>query len=132
MSLSHGLFVFCRHYYADNPDFGGLGTLERRSQVFHMTDFDTRGIFWRRLGFNYDYETPAPRYTFTRVVIPLWFPMVLSLGCGILAYRWGRTRCFPAGNCQTCGYDLRAHVPGDKCPECGTLVPSDTKPAPSV
>jgi len=25
--------------------------------------------------------------------------------------------------CRQCGYDLRAHKPGDKCPECGTLIP---------
>jgi hypothetical protein len=30
--------------------------------------------------------------------------------------------------CSTCHYDLRAHKPGDKCPECGTpvLLPSAT------
>jgi hypothetical protein len=26
--------------------------------------------------------------------------------------------------CQKCGYDLRAHPPGTKCPECGTPEPS--------
>jgi hypothetical protein len=27
------------------------------------------------------------------------------------------------GHCAACSYDLRAHRPGDKCPECGALVP---------
>ena len=27
-----------------------------------------------------------------------------------------------AGLCPKCSYDLRAHKPGDKCPECGTIV----------
>jgi hypothetical protein len=31
-------------------------------------------------------------------------------------YRGGR-------GCVTCGYDLRAHRPGDKCPECGRVLP---------
>ena len=29
----------------------------------------------------------------------------------------------PSG-CQQCGYDLRAHHRGEKCPECGTLIPT--------
>ncbi len=27
------------------------------------------------------------------------------------------------GKCPTCSYDLRAHHPGQKCPECGTPIP---------
>lgn len=26
------------------------------------------------------------------------------------------------GMCFNCGYDLRAHKPGDKCPECRTPI----------
>ena len=27
------------------------------------------------------------------------------------------------GHCPKCNYDLRAHHPGDKCPECGGVIP---------
>ena len=26
------------------------------------------------------------------------------------------------GHCPVCGYDLRAHTRGERCPECGTAV----------
>jgi hypothetical protein len=29
------------------------------------------------------------------------------------------------GLCLICGYDLRAHQPGQRCPECGTPIPLD-------
>lgn len=30
------------------------------------------------------------------------------------------------GACAKCGYDLRAHKAGERCPECGELVPERT------
>lgn len=45
------------------------------------------------------------------------FPAALSL----LAWRRHRQRnCH--GLCPTCSYDLRAHKPGERCPECGTVM----------
>jgi hypothetical protein len=29
------------------------------------------------------------------------------------------------GCCPACGYDLRAHAKGERCPECGTAVTPD-------
>ena len=37
------------------------------------------------------------------------------------AWRW-RTRLLK-GLCLKCGYDLRAHTGGDRCPECGSPLP---------
>jgi len=31
------------------------------------------------------------------------------------------------GLCHKCGYDLRAHKPGQRCPECGTAIPIGTQ-----
>ncbi len=33
------------------------------------------------------------------------------------------------GLCPNCAYDLRAHHPGDKCPECGTPIVQNAAPA---
>ena len=61
------------------------------------------------------------------VGIPLWFPTLLFL---ILPAVWLRRfrserRKRREGLCRSCGYDLRAHSPGQLCPECGTTVPAD-------
>lgn len=33
---------------------------------------------------------------------------------------WGKPAC-----CRQCGYDLRAHKAGERCPECGAAMPGD-------
>ena len=69
----------------------------------------------------------APAPTATRecsFTIPLWAPAVVS---GILPVSWvaarrrGRSR-WRLGQCQKCGYDLRASP--ERCPECGTPAPA--------
>ena len=40
-----------------------------------------------------------------------------------LLRRYRRLRVLKTAHCASCGYDLRAHAPGEKCPECGTPVP---------
>lgn len=58
------------------------------------------------------------------LTFPHWLPMLLGV---TLPTAWwhGRRRERArrrAGLCIRCGYDLRAHAPGDRCPECGTPV----------
>lgn len=56
--------------------------------------------------------------------IPYWSLMILSAAAAIGIKIWKHRKSANAVNvCTQCNYDLRAHHPGDKCPECGTLIP---------
>lgn len=52
---------------------------------------------------------------------------VIFVPAWIFVQRWRKTNTryqrWKTNHCITCNYDLRAHKPGDKCPECGTPVP---------
>lgn len=52
----------------------------------------------------------------------LWLCLGLSAWPIGAAVRWFRRCRHLPGHCVTCGYDLRAHKPGDRCPECGSSV----------
>jgi hypothetical protein len=90
------------------------------------------------IGYHYQYEDFGglsngimfyPRGSYTRyVTLPYWF--LTAVAALPLAFRvWGRMRRRPAAEnaCVTCGYDLRAHKPGERCPECGTVI-EDLRP----
>ena len=61
-----------------------------------------------------------------------WFPTASSL-LPLAFYIHYRLRDRPPapGLCPKCSYDLRAHRPGQKCPECGTPIPQTPSPKPS-
>jgi hypothetical protein len=43
----------------------------------------------------------------------------------VVFFVWSwRVKPPPPNICTICGYDLRAHQPGQRCPECGTEIPS--------
>jgi len=92
---------------------------------------------WNRLGF-FRYRqvregtfpgnvTMTNEWRYTGV--PYWLPLLLM---SIIPIWWGtlfstrrqRNRRVRLGLCLTCGCDLRAHKPGERCPECGTPIPS--------
>ena len=59
------------------------------------------------------------------LLIPFSYLALLFALLPALAFRAIRRRrrsLARVGLCAKCGYDLRAHGPGDKCPECGTPV----------
>jgi hypothetical protein len=63
--------------------------------------------------------------------ISAWLPGALFMWLGWKSLRkflFVRERLI--GCCEACGYDLRAHHPGDQCPECGTLIPANPSPPP--
>jgi hypothetical protein len=99
-------------------------------------DFRARGldgnafgvVEWDLVGFAYQKERPwgyspgQPRAW----RVPMWFiASLLAAPAGLwLVVGWlsRRRRRAALGLCPTCGYDLRVHAAGDRCPECGNAV----------
>jgi hypothetical protein len=83
---------------------------------------------WNLLAVQYEsrsYVRDSPH--FRQLVVRYWVlpPVFLLVPVLLILARWRRRRkARRAGLCQTCGYDLRAHAPGQNCPECGTRVPT--------
>jgi hypothetical protein len=97
----------------------------------------------RQTGFWFQYQTseeeweifrtsdppgvPLPNLTMLvrskTLTIPYWFPTLLFVAVPAWWFflHLRRRRILP-GTCPTCHYDLRAHAPGQKCPECGTVI----------
>jgi hypothetical protein len=64
-----------------------------------------------------------------RLSVPAWLVFALTL---LLPAIWLRRflillRRRRAGLCRQCGYDLRGHEPGSRCPECGTMAATFTE-----
>jgi hypothetical protein len=62
------------------------------------------------------------------IAAPSWIPPIPFAACGVMLWVRHRARCrrASAGLCTTCGYDLRATP--DRCPECGTVAATATRP----
>ena len=80
------------------------------------------GIAWERMP---KFGRTPPVFMFA---VAEWLPAPPLLACAYLCFRkWRKQldmeRKRALGRCITCGYDLRAHQPGQKCPECGTEIP---------
>jgi predicted RNA-binding Zn-ribbon protein involved in translation (DUF1610 family) len=76
--------------------------------VIHFKYTDNAGLFFDGYSFR----------------LPYWLPITASLAFTIWSYRRliQFNRLQSQGRCTHCNYDLRAHKPGDLCPECGTLI----------
>jgi hypothetical protein len=87
-----------------------------------LSDF---GVFW--VGDNNSrqrYYDDGARESIAVLVVPHWAvaAVTLVLPVGTLVHVMRRRRRASGRLCQRCGYDLRAHSAGDRCPECGTAV----------
>jgi hypothetical protein len=67
------------------------------------------------------------------ILILLSFPVVRLIVNIALRIRRARQAAHAArrGLCPKCSYDLRAHKPGERCPECGTVIDSTHSPTAS-
>jgi hypothetical protein len=69
---------------------------------------------------------PGGLVLFRSLDMPHWFLLVVSLGLFVLPVGLDlrdtlrRHKRLRRGHCVYCDYDLRAHEPGQRCPECGT------------
>ena len=60
------------------------------------------------------------------IALPLWL-LSLIAAVPIIVVEWRSRRAKrrdDANRCRKCGYNLQSHVAGQKCPECGTDIPS--------
>jgi hypothetical protein len=74
------------------------------------------------LGFNCSWHAAWSSHpAFFICSVPYWF---LALLLWYLKRRLLPRRPQTPGLCPTCTYDLRAHTPGQRCPECGTPIPA--------
>ena len=98
--------------------------------IFHLdrSDSPPTPFVWRTLGFNHrtsdGWLIPGEMVHSSEWAIPYWILVVLfALLPASRLRRYLKNYNRKPGHCRACNYDLRAHHPGDKCPECGTLIP---------
>jgi hypothetical protein len=85
-------------------------------------------ISWLPLGYFYAFDRVRDDGVLLSHHWRLWmicpfacfYAAILPAGWGLLHLASRRTKRI--GLCPKCSYDLRAHKPGDKCPECGTVI----------
>lgn len=73
------------------------------------------------------YPVPIEKIRNTRFLVTCSLIAIVVM-CGLIVLDARRKRVarerLRQGLCSACGYDLRAHATGDRCPECGAPVPA--------
>jgi hypothetical protein len=98
------------------------GYLPRKKWFTYPAQYQWLASDWRNhfLGLA-GYRERAVDITAIHLMIPAFYPPVgfLILPGVWWILRWRDRRRKLEGHCVKCGYDLRAHRPGQRCPECG-------------
>lgn len=97
---------------------------ELRQGTFPRFQF---GAFGAPLPMLIDIRDQQPRPTgrpLILIFVPAWLLTALAVIAAAILFSIDRRRQPPAGQCRTCGYDLRGAV-SDHCSECGTEINSE-------
>jgi len=118
--LSAGTGPFFRHSIGV-----GVVVVGMEPRFDHAAHHDLGVWIW-----NHYSQAGKPVFSGYQLSLPYLPPLALLVCGGVLAHwmwqRLAERRALRQGHCATCGYDLRAHRPGQRCPECGTVVASDS------
>ena len=97
------------------------------SWVIGQIPLRLRTTVWKKIGFCW-LVTHGTGFTSYYLAFPIWVallpPCIVGLASAKRLIRIRRRLAFY--RCTFCGYDLRSHTPGEKCPECGTLIPNSS------
>jgi hypothetical protein len=101
-------------------DFPLPETQDQQYEVFHSRWLRNKGF---QVTLNSGQHYPNYSVQVFSISVPTWFilPFLLIYPMLWLHAKIRRRQICP-GTCPSCHYDLRAHAPGQKCPECGTVI----------
>jgi hypothetical protein len=125
-SVLEGTYGYSRNFQDDTPPDPSRPNLPRGYLLS-----DNTKTFFEIPGLDIHLQTlTAARVTARsyRVKIDCWFVLLLTgflparRAVKLIRRKWQARLAQRSGTCKKCRYDLRAHKPGDKCPECGTLI----------
>jgi hypothetical protein len=104
-----------------------LATMEQQLYMFGPRDISHSFAGFAYYSGQYKFQ-PGARYAVYQ--LPLWSITLAALPLPVwwilTVRRRQRERRVRHGRCPHCSYDLRAHAPGQACPECGTPVSPST------
>jgi len=128
-----GSVCICRDWlrssYGGQPGVPPDSTKFYRQRTVAMPGIgDAHGMILAALGFRFRLIDDID-YQFYEVVVPYWALVLTTGSLSAVLFRHlylsrRRQKWAAEGRCAACGYDLRAHQPGQRCPECGTPIPA--------